>query len=258
MNRPMLEAHQGVATDAPGNTLAAFRKAAALGYDMVELDTKFTKDDRCVILHDRTLDRTARLEDGSPLPEATPIASLTLEEARRYDLGLAFGEAFRGEKIPTLEEVLAFSEETGVLLKFDNVLQSHTPGQRRAMFAAIASSGAAGNVGVTSNSVAFIRDEILPYLPHAHIHYDGEVDADVLAALAALLPPEQLTVWLRYDNRRTSWAKPAPVGDESAAAVHRVGTLGLWLLETEEEYAAARDRWSADVVETDGSLRPGE
>ena len=54
-----LQAHRGVSTDAPENTFAAFEAAVKQGYDIIELDPKFTLDNQCVILHDKNLKRTA-------------------------------------------------------------------------------------------------------------------------------------------------------------------------------------------------------
>ncbi|MGN1128151.1 MAG: glycerophosphodiester phosphodiesterase family protein, partial [Candidatus Flemingiibacterium sp.] len=138
----ILEAHRGVSNEYPENTLAAFRAAKELGYGMIELDTKFTADDKCIFLHDATLNRTARLADGSELEKETRADSLTLDEIRELDAGIFMGERFKGEKIPTLEEVLDFAGEAGIPLKFDNVLWSHTPGQREIMFSAAESSKA--------------------------------------------------------------------------------------------------------------------
>lgn len=55
----ILEAHRGVSAYYPENTLAAFTAAKKLGYGMIELDTKFTADNRCVCLHDKSINRTA-------------------------------------------------------------------------------------------------------------------------------------------------------------------------------------------------------
>ena len=48
-----LQAHRGVSTDAPENTMAAFREAVRQGYEIIEFDPKFTKDNICVVLHDK-------------------------------------------------------------------------------------------------------------------------------------------------------------------------------------------------------------
>ena len=51
-------AHRGASKAFPENTVAAFRGAAAMGADMVELDVRRTADGYLVIHHD------ARLPDG--------------------------------------------------------------------------------------------------------------------------------------------------------------------------------------------------
>lgn len=104
---------------------------------MIEVDTKVTKDDQCVLLHDHYLNRTTRNADGSELPADSAIADWTLEEVRKLDAGIWKGEKFRGEKVPTLKEVLAFAKEAEIPLKFDNVMWRHTPEQRKAMYDAI-------------------------------------------------------------------------------------------------------------------------
>ena len=253
----LLEAHKGVDTECPENTMPAYIRAADQGYDMIETDTKFTKDNRCVLLHDRTLNRTGRLPSGDPIPEELPIASLTLDEARAYDMGIARGEQFRGTKLSTLEELLAFAKERNIRLKLDNVMQSHTPQQMGILLDLVEQSGAAELVGFTSNSPDFIRDVILARFPEADIHYDGPVSGEILAGLRSIVGEGHLTVWLRYDNRRTSWNKNAPASDELCAMVKRYAKLGVWLLEKEAERIEAVERYHADVIETDGTLKPG-
>lgn len=51
-------AHSGGETEAPTNTLYAFKRAVALGSDMIELDVQSTKDKKVVVLHNSTLDET--------------------------------------------------------------------------------------------------------------------------------------------------------------------------------------------------------
>ena len=83
-NYPMLQAHRGVSSEYPENTMAAFRAAAAQGYGVIELDPNYTADGEIVVLHDTTVNRTARLPGGAPIPEPLTIASLTYEEALAY------------------------------------------------------------------------------------------------------------------------------------------------------------------------------
>jgi glycerophosphoryl diester phosphodiesterase len=99
MTRPFLViAHRGAPNHAPENTLAAFDKALALGFPHIELDAQLSADGVPVVFHDDTLERTT---DG-----AGPLAARTLAELKRLDAGAWYGAAFRGERIPTLEEVL--------------------------------------------------------------------------------------------------------------------------------------------------------
>src|SRR5215475_2651467 len=51
-------AHRGASGTCPENTLAAFRRAEALGAHMIELDVQLTRDGEVVVVHDWTLART--------------------------------------------------------------------------------------------------------------------------------------------------------------------------------------------------------
>jgi glycerophosphoryl diester phosphodiesterase len=92
-------AHRGAMDTHPENTLAAFREAVRLGAHMIELDVRLTKDGHLVILHDETVDRTT---DGKG-----KISEMILDEVKDLDAGSWRSDAFAGERIPTLSEVLA-------------------------------------------------------------------------------------------------------------------------------------------------------
>jgi glycerophosphoryl diester phosphodiesterase len=92
-------AHRGAMDTHPENTLAAYREAIRVGAQMIELDVHMSKDGHLVVMHDPKVDRTT---NGSGA-----IADLTLAEIRALDAGSHKGEAFRGEKVPTLDEALA-------------------------------------------------------------------------------------------------------------------------------------------------------
>ena len=91
-------AHRGASGNYPENTLIAFQKALEIGVDEIELDLHMTKDAHLIVMHDSTVDRTT---DGTGA-----IAELTLAEIKALDAGSAFGEQFRGERVPTWEEAL--------------------------------------------------------------------------------------------------------------------------------------------------------
>jgi len=97
---PVIIAHRGSSASAPENTMAAFRLAAEQGAEMIELDVRMSRDGELVVHHDRWLGRTS---DGRGR-----IIEHSLRELRRFDAGRWFGRSFTGERIPLLEEVLAW------------------------------------------------------------------------------------------------------------------------------------------------------
>jgi glycerophosphoryl diester phosphodiesterase len=95
--QPVIFAHRGASAHAPENTLAAFELALAQNADAIELDVKVSADGQVVVIHDPTVKRTTG-SDGR-------VKDLSLGQLRSLDAGSFFSEKFRGEKIPTLEEV---------------------------------------------------------------------------------------------------------------------------------------------------------
>lgn len=106
-----LIAHRGASAHAPENTLAAMREAKRRGAEWVEIDVKLTRDQRPVIIHDDTVDRTT---NGHGL-----VAGLTFEEIRRLDAGSWFAPEFAGERIPTLAELLETVLEQDLSLQLE-------------------------------------------------------------------------------------------------------------------------------------------
>ena len=94
---PIVFAHRGASAHAPENTLAAFELALKFGAPAIELDVKLTSDRQVVIIHDQTVNRTT---NGSGAVTKQPLAAL-----RELDAGSWLSADFRGEKIPTLDEV---------------------------------------------------------------------------------------------------------------------------------------------------------
>jgi glycerophosphoryl diester phosphodiesterase len=92
-------AHRGASYDAPENTLAAIALGWAQGADAVEIDVHLTRDGEVVAIHDPTLLRTTGKD--------ARVDALTLAEIRKLDAGVWKGSAYRGERVPTLAEVVA-------------------------------------------------------------------------------------------------------------------------------------------------------
>ena len=99
--------HRGASGHAPENTMAAFRKAVALGAAFIETDLQLSRDAHFVAIHDDTVNRTTNGR-GS-------VHDLTLAELRQLDAGSWFGSEFSCDRIPTLEEILQFSKKNDVV-----------------------------------------------------------------------------------------------------------------------------------------------
>jgi len=90
--------HRGASREAPENTLASFRLAFEQGADGIEADFRLTSDGEIVCLHDDATGRTAGVE--------LRVAEATWEEMQALEVGSWKGEAWRGERIPSLRQVL--------------------------------------------------------------------------------------------------------------------------------------------------------
>jgi glycerophosphoryl diester phosphodiesterase len=102
--------HRGSSGSAPEHTLASYDLALREGADYIEQDLQMTRDGALVVLHDSTLDRTAR---GPAVNCSGAVADKTLEQIKTCDVGSWFNEAYpnrarpeyEGLMIPTLQEV---------------------------------------------------------------------------------------------------------------------------------------------------------
>jgi glycerophosphoryl diester phosphodiesterase len=92
-------AHRGASFDAPENTLASIRLAWQQQADAVEIDIHLSKDGKIVVFHDHNTRKTTDVN--------RKVANQTLAELRGLDAGSWKGQEWQGEKIPTLDEVLA-------------------------------------------------------------------------------------------------------------------------------------------------------
>ncbi len=91
MGKLTVIAHRGWSAKYPENTLLAFREAITLGADAIEFDVRQSKDGELVIIHNSNVDNTTN-GNGE-------VSKLTFSKLRTLDAG-------RGERIPTLREVL--------------------------------------------------------------------------------------------------------------------------------------------------------
>jgi glycerophosphoryl diester phosphodiesterase len=114
-DKTLIIAHRGASGVAPENTRPAFRRATEVGVDLVELDYYHSLDGVPLVFHDKDLKRTTNAKQifGD---DSRSIASLTLEEARRLDVGSWFSPQFAGTHMLTLEQSLDEIQARGMTL----------------------------------------------------------------------------------------------------------------------------------------------
>ena len=141
MRMPLIIAHRGASGHAPENTIAAFERAVQLGVGFIETDLHLTRDARFVAIHDGTLDRTSNGRGA--------VRDHTLAELQQLDAGMWFDRQFMDQRIPTLEQVLAFARQHDVVfyleIKYDSAWGMH-----HALVAALESSHNAARTIVIS------------------------------------------------------------------------------------------------------------
>ena len=92
-------AHRAGAKVAPENTLAALEQAIRDGAPIAEIDVQQLSDGTLIVMHDSNFKRTAGEDVCVWDTEADVLSTL--------EVGSTFSAAYRGEQIPTLEEMLA-------------------------------------------------------------------------------------------------------------------------------------------------------
>lgn len=91
----IIYSHRGESKYAPENTMSAFYLAYLLNCDGIECDIRKTKDNKLVVIHDKTINRTS---NGSG-----NVSEYTLSELKKYNFG---NKKYSDEKIMTLDEFL--------------------------------------------------------------------------------------------------------------------------------------------------------
>ena len=103
MNKIQICGHRGFPEKYPQNTLPSFEAAIRIGCHRIEYDLHWTADRKIVVCHNASIDETS---NGKGL-----IANQTLDYLKTLDFGSYFHRAYKGTKIPTLEEFLHLCEK---------------------------------------------------------------------------------------------------------------------------------------------------
>lgn len=119
-------AHRGWTVNTPENTVISTKEAKKHGFASVENDIRFTSDGVAVLLHDESINRTARNSDGTAIAETINIADITYAQALTYDFGIYAGAQYAGTKICTFEEQLSQCKKLGLSIFIDIKQSQHT------------------------------------------------------------------------------------------------------------------------------------
>lgn len=142
-------AHRGLSSQAPENTIPAYREAKKNGFYYVECDVRFTSDNKAVLLHDSTVDRTSNGTGN--------ISNMTLSEVRSLDFGSWFNPDYEGEKIPTFEEFIILCKKIGLHPYIE--LKTGTEAQITSLYTIVKKCGMRRNVTWIGGS---------PYITYIH------------------------------------------------------------------------------------------
>lgn len=249
-----LQAHRGVSSEYPEDTIAAFRAAIEEGYKIIELDPKFTVDGHCVILHDRTLTRTARKNGKAPETEMK-IAEITLEEARSWEYGSWMDPKFEGEKIPTLDEIVELISNNDLPFKFDNVWEKFTESEQETMLGTLERANLGKKLGFTCQRLDTF-EKVAKRFPEAELHWDGDLSKETLDTVKSIAGNHRLTLWVCYENELSDWFTREKASVALCNRVREYGEVGIWILSKKEELARAILEYDADAVETTGHIKP--
>ncbi len=237
------QAHRGLSTEYPENTMPAFTAAIDAGYRIIELDPAFTSDGRCILMHDKTINRTCRNQDGNSLGEdGIPVSSLTYAQLQTYDAGVFKDDRFKGTRVPLLSEVAQLVKGTGVSLKVDNKVWKYSAAELEIIF--MIAEQYPTEVGITCKDLDAVA-RVVDRLPNAIIHYDGTVNEKVCKSLREMVGDRELYIWFPISG----------ANERMCNTIKKYGYLGLWTVKSEAELQKAEEL-GADIIETNGEVKP--
>lgn len=120
--------HKGYCFIAPEDTMPAYKLSKKMGFEFVETDVSFTSDNIPVLLHDNTINRTARNADGSEIATTINISDITFSQSQAYDFGIWKSPDYAGTKIPKFEDFIKYCKYAGlkpyVEIKTSNITEA--------------------------------------------------------------------------------------------------------------------------------------
>ena len=225
--------HRGFNSIAPENTLPAYILSKSKGFDFAEADVRWTSDGVPVLMHDKTINRTARNADGSTLSSTVNISDISYETALTYDFGIWKDAKYAGTKIPTFSEFIALCRSIS-LHPYIEIEGSISVSQAETLVNIVRDFGMLNNVTWVSFSASSLYNICRMY-PEARIGYiiDPKAtwvhDDDYMLTLKALKTPYNSVFGnISYTNVN------ALLSDFKAEKI----PMEAWVINTEDEILA--------------------
>ena len=228
-------AHRGASQYSPQNTLASFKLAAQLGFDAVETDIRFTKDNVPVILHNETINSTS---NGSGR-----ISDMTLAQAKKYNFG---NSSYGNQKIPTLKETVRTCKENGLTEYLE--IKTHLSEAQAKNIVSIVRSG-----GMSSDTVWLVWENSISNLEKMNRLADKSSAIGILSE-AMTGKTISLAVSLKKKSGREFWISACAdsITKVLIDKAHKSGIkVNAWTL-TSNNQAAKFYQWGIDSITTDG------
>jgi len=120
LDEVLVQGHRGMGNEAPEGTLDTFRIAWSKGITP-EADVRMTRDGVIMSFHDNDFQRI--IPDAPEDVRKKGVKDFTYEECRKLDVGAYKGEAFKGQRMANLDEMIAALKEDPKRLVFFDVKQ---------------------------------------------------------------------------------------------------------------------------------------
>lgn len=231
-----IQAHRGASKERPENSMAAFRRAAELGADGIELDVYRLKDGRLIVYHDSKLDRMTDLT-GS-------LLDYDWETLKNVSIGRKFDERFAGETIPLFEDVLKFFAGNNLFLNCEikNSAPGFDSGVEDDVAALLDKYGMAGRSIISSFNHEYLKNIKRKYPQFkVGILFGKPLECDVAKYCAEF----------GFDAIHPYWA----IVDENPAlvrAVHDIGVLvSVYTVDLPEQFTRMREIGVDTVITND-------
>jgi len=229
---PLIIAHRGDSAHRPENTLASFASAIELGAEFVEFDVQLSRDGHVMVIHDPRVDRTC---DGQGA-----VRELALGDLRRLSAGYAerFGDTYKGERIPTLAEVLALLRGRAramIEVKPEAVTADAEGGVEALTVAEVRKARMEKDSAIISFSrTALHRCRALgPEIARGHLFHEGapgdqiagarEVGSEIVMPHKSLLSPELRDLGREAGIRIATWVVDEPAELQALAYLDLYG-----------------------------------